>query len=77
MNPQRLGDFKERINRDGTVRAFHLTDINGMEVSFFAEFFLAQTRLLPMQANVLADDFAVFRNGHDGRERSKKPPEQP
>lgn len=69
---QRLGYLQQRINGDGPVRAFDLTDINRMQIGLFRQSFLTQSCLLPVQTDVFADQLAVFRNGGHGPLQHRK-----
>ena len=59
-NPQRLGDSQKGINGNRPFRPLHLADVNGVKVGLFSQFFLAETRLLPIFANIVANQSAVL-----------------
>jgi hypothetical protein len=74
---QCLGDFQQRINGDGPVRAFNLADVNRVQIGLFRQFFLTPTRLLSLDANVFADQLAVFWNGCHKPLRTEGSPKRP
>jgi hypothetical protein len=59
-NPQRLGDSQKGINGNRPFRPLHLANVNGVKVGLFSQFFLAETRLFPIFANIVANQSAVL-----------------
>ena len=60
-----FGNSEQRVNRDCHFRTLHLTDVNGMKVRFLGQFLLAESGLLTVRSNILADQTAVFwRTNH-------------
>jgi len=65
-NAEGFCDSEQRVNRDRPLRPFHLADVNGMKVRFLSQFLLAESGLLAVQSNILADQTAVFwRTNHN------------
>lgn len=50
-DPDGLGHPQQGMETDPLLAAFDLADVNGMEVRFFGELFLAQPRLFAMVAD--------------------------
>jgi hypothetical protein len=64
-NAEGFCDSEQRVNRDRPFRPFHLTDVNRMKVRILGQFLLAESGLLTVQSNILADQTAVFwRTNH-------------
>jgi hypothetical protein len=58
-------DSEQRVNRDRPFRPLHLADVNRMKVRFFGQFLLAESGLLTVQSNILANQTAMFwRTNH-------------
>lgn len=74
-NAQSSGDFQKRINRDGPVGTFDLTDVHGMQIGFFSQFFLTETSLFAIGANVFTDQFAVSGASCHSVHQSRSAPE--
>jgi hypothetical protein len=59
-NAEGFCDSEQRVNRDRPLRPFHLADVNGMKVRFLSQFLLAESGLLTVQSNILANQTAMF-----------------
>jgi len=73
-NAEGFSDSQQRINRDCPLCPFHLTDVNGMKVGFLSQFLLAESGLLTVQSNILANQTAMFwRTNHSPLPKQQAP----
>ena len=59
-HPQGLGDTQKRMKTDPLLTAFDLADVNGMQVGFFCEPFLAHARSIAAVSDRFAKDFELL-----------------